>query len=289
MITFDILTLKAFIEEQYSFILGARINKIQQPTRREIILTLRKDGRSQPLYINIQPKFYHICFTDEKNYEKKQLSNPKQPPMFCMLLRKYLENSKISKVSQVEGERILEFYIETYSETGDKIYLCLAIELMGKHSNIVLYNAYTKMIIGCAHNVGSDKSRKRELYGGIPYAYPPSNTSGNRNFKSLISEYDSEGNVNALIDNYYSDFIYEDKYNELKNKLTNKTLRMLKKVSNSLAQMEQKLLSDEKSDKYRLYGDLLMANLYQLEDFLSAAQVFDYENNIFALFQKGFT
>ena len=135
------------------------------------------------------------------------------------------------------------------------------------------------MIIGCAHNVGSDKSRKRELYGGIPYAYPPSNTSGNRNFKSLISEYDSEGNVYALIDNYYSDFIYEDKYNELKNKLTNKTLRMLKKVSNSLAQMEQKLLSDEKSDKYRLYGDLLMANLYQLEDFLSAAQVFDYENN----------
>ena len=279
MIPFDIRTLKAFIDEQYSFITGARINKIQQPTRREFILTLRKNGVSLPLYINIQPKFHHVCFTSEKNYAKKHLVIPKQPPMFCMLLRKYLENSKISKVNQVEDERILEFYVETYNETGDKIYLCLAIELMGKHSNIILYNADTGIIIGCAHNVGADKSRKREVYGGIPYIYPPHNTKGSNSFKSLVVEFASQESKNALIDNYYSDFIYEYKYDELKNKLKTKAARLRTKILNSTHRMEQKLLSDEKSDTYRLYGDLLMANLYNLKDYTDAAEVYDYENN----------
>ena len=56
---------------------------------------------------------------------------------------------------------------------GDKIYLCLAFELMGKYSNVILYNYDTNMILGCAHNVGAEKSREREMYGGLPYVYPP--------------------------------------------------------------------------------------------------------------------
>lgn len=74
-----------------------------------------------------------------------------------MLLRKYLLNSRISKINQPKYERILEFYIETYNELGDKIYLCLAFELMGKYSNVILYNYDTNMILGCAHNVGAEK------------------------------------------------------------------------------------------------------------------------------------
>lgn len=277
MITFDLYTLKAFLNEQSDSITGARINKIQQPTRREFIFTLRNNNSTRLLYVNIHPNFYHICFTSKKNYDKKQLEIPKQPPMFCMLLRKYLENSKISKVKQIENERILELYIETYNEIGEVIYLCLAIEFMGKHSNVILYNTDTGIIIGCAHNVGTEKSRNREVYGGIPYIYPPKQ-SKYPHFKSLISDFHS-GNLNDYIDDYYSDCIYKYKYNELKNKLKSTTVQILKKTSNSLLNMQNKIIKDENADKYRLYGDLLMSNLYNLKDFTDFADVFDYENN----------
>ena len=173
MITFDNLILEAFINQEKEFITGARINKIQQPTRKELILFLRNKGVARKLYINISPQNYHICFINEKTEQKRDIEIPKQPPMFCMLLRKYIENSKIAKVANPSGERIVELYIETFNELGDKIYLCLSIELMGKHSNIILYNTDTNIILGCAHNVGADKSSIREIYGQIPYTYPP--------------------------------------------------------------------------------------------------------------------
>ena len=138
MITFDSLTLKAFVEEQNSFITGARINKIQQPTRREFIFTLRNNAETRQFYVNINPQFYHLCFMSKENAEKRFIEIPQKPPMFCMLLRKYLGNSRITQINQPENERILEFFIETYNELGDKVFLCLAFELMGKHSNVIL-------------------------------------------------------------------------------------------------------------------------------------------------------
>ena len=146
MISFDSQILKAFIDENKEFISGARINKIQQPTRRELILSLRNNGITKQFYINITPEFYHVCFISEENSKKRMIEIPQKPPMFCMLLRKYLNNSRIAKIEQPDGERILEFYIETFNEIGDKIYLCLAIELMGKYSNVILYNTDTNII-----------------------------------------------------------------------------------------------------------------------------------------------
>ena len=173
MITFDSLTLKAFVKENREFFIGARIQKIQQPTRRDFVFSLRNNGEVRKFYININPQLRHICFMDKKNEQRRRIEIPKQPPMFCMLLRKYLENSRIYKIQQPENERIFELYIETYNELNEKIFLCLAIELMGKHSNVILYNYDTNIILGCAHNVGAEKSRERELAGTLPYIYPP--------------------------------------------------------------------------------------------------------------------
>lgn len=335
MITFDVLTLKAFIQEQEDFFNGARISKIQQPTRREFILTLRNKGETRPFYINISPEFYHICFMSKENAQKRLLEIPQKPPMFCMLLRKYLENSRIAKINQPKNERILEIFIETYNELGDSIYFCLAIELMGKYSNVILYNADTDVIIGCAHNVGAEKSREREIFGGIPYIYPPKqskldilNYDGEINYDklsenfymfskhfanlcygkdlltlrkyvqvknttpciskdyknySLYSEllpnatkFDS---VNEMIDEYYAYHIAKNKFKTLKSQYKAITKQKLKKTDKSIKQMEYKLLSDSDSDKFRLFGDLLMANLYNLQDFSKIANVFDYENN----------
>lgn len=333
MITFDVLTLKAFKEEQEEFLTGARFSKIQQPTRREFIFSLRNLGETRQLYVNINPQFYHLCFMDKANSKKRVLEIPQKPPMFCMLLRKYLESSKIAKVNQPKNERILEFYIETYNEIGEKIYLCLAFEFMGKHSNVILYNYDTNMIVGCAHNVGAEKSREREIFGGLPYVYPPKQNkmdiqdySGEIEFENLannfhmfsnsfakscvgkslpdlkrfislenispvISEDYSEyslfsellnGNrcasVNEMIDNYYAHYIALDKFRALQQQYKTIISTKHKKLVKSLKQMEYKLLSDSDSDKYRLWGDLIMANMYALKDYSSEIEVFDYEN-----------
>lgn len=293
MITFDNLMLKAFIEEQEKFLAGARINKIQQPTRKELILVLRNNGISKKLYINIDPKFYHICFISEANENKRIIEIPQKPPMFCMLLRKYLENSKIAKINQPENERICELFVETYNEIGDKIYLCLAIEMMGKHSNIILYNTDTNIIIGCAHNVGADKSQVREVYGQIPYTYPPKQKNNNfvpERYGFLLNYYKTtpeniyysmykDLDINNIFDCYYAKLINNVKFNTLKSECTTTILQRLKKCQKSLDEMLLQLKQSKNYDKFRLYGDLLMSNLYNLEDFSDNAKVFDYENN----------
>ena len=281
MNTFDIFTLDAFIREQKSNIENSRIVKIQQPTRTEFILFLRNQKETKQLYININPQFYHMCFINKNTYEKRLISIPKQPPMFCMLLRKHIENSKIIKFKQVENERIAELYIQSYNEIGQDISLCLAIELMGKHSNVILYNTDTGLILGCAHNVGAEKSRAREVYGGIPYSYPPVAKSNFGTFKSLINEIsqDNYKDINELIDEYYSNLIYKTCFNAKKSNLASIVNKNLKKLHNTIKNLKVQQQKDLNYDSYRLQADLLMANLYNLTDYTNYAQVYDYEND----------
>lgn len=272
MINFDSLTLKNWVEENSEFLTGARIQKIQQPTRRDFVFLVRNNGETKKLYININPECHHICFMSKENEAKRLIEIPQKPPMFCMLLRKYLENSRISKINQPIYERIIEFYIETFNELSEKIYLCLAVEFMGKHSNVILYSYDTNLILGCAHNVGAEKSREREMAGGLPYVYP----------SGRPTEWYSTGNSfenNNQIDDYYAQCIYEDKFKKLKDKYRQIVNRKLKKDKSSLNKMLYKLEKEANSDKYRLYGDLIMANLYNNTDYSKSIKVFDYENN----------
>ncbi len=179
MLNIDSLLLEDFYNENKDFFVNAKVQKIQQPTRREVILFLRNNAESKKLYININPEFYHLCFMSKENEIKRDIQIPKQPPMFCMLLRKHMEGARILSVKKPEFERIIELNFENYNELGDKIEECLSIELMGKHSNIVLYNTENNMILGCAHNVGEEKSKERELAGGLPYIYPPKQNKKN--------------------------------------------------------------------------------------------------------------
>ena len=173
MINFSSFILKNFFDENLDFLTNAKIQKIQQPSRKELILQLRNHSETKKLYINISPDFFHICFTNDEKLKLREIEIPKAPPMFCMLLRKYIENAKIIRADIPDYERILELYFENYDEIGEKIELCLTIELMGKHSNIILYNSKNKIILGCMHNIGAEKSQIRELSGGLPYIYPP--------------------------------------------------------------------------------------------------------------------
>lgn len=273
---FDFMLLKAFLTENADFLADARLQKIQQPTRREFVFVMRNKGETKKFYININPKFFHLCFMSEENFNKRLIEIPQKPPMFCMLLRKYLESAKIAKICQPEGERILEFYFETCNEVGEKIYLCLSIELMGKHSNVVLYNYDTNMIIGCAHNVGAEKSSVREIIGGLPYAYPPKK---NNNFTGLSSSLPSKVSVNEFIDNYFANLQEKEKIKELKTKLNSNIRAKLKKANSSLEKIQKQSKSSDKVSSYRKKGDLIMANLFHNEDFSPYIEVFDYETN----------
>lgn len=173
MINFDSLTLKAFVEENAHLFREGRIQKVQQPSRNELLLGIRSCGKSHKLYISVDPKYPHVCFLTPQGEEQRGISIPQKPPMFCMLLRKHMEGVKIVDVRQPDHERILEIYFESYNELGARVPLVLAIELMGKYSNAVLYSYETNVIMGCAHAVSAEKSRERELYGGLPYIYPP--------------------------------------------------------------------------------------------------------------------
>lgn len=276
-LNFDFHTLEAFIKENIDFLLGARFQKIQQPTRQELIFGIRNQGETRKLYVNINPKFFHVCFMSKENEAKRFIEIPSKPPMFCMLLRKYLESAKIAKVEQPEGERILEFYFETYNELSEKIYLCLAIELMGKHSNVVLYNYDTNMIIGCAHNVGVEKSSVREIIGGLPYAYPP--RKNNKIISGLSSLLKPEVSANETIDDYFAPLQEAEKVRALKSKLSSAMKAKLKKINNSFIKMQKQSTSVEKAENYRKKGDLIMANLYHNKDFSPQIEVTDYETN----------
>lgn len=334
MIYFDNLTLKAFITENSDFFKGARIQKIQQPTRRDFICILRNNGISKKFYVNINPNLHHVCFMNKENEAKRFLEIPKQPPMFCMLLRKYIENGKIVRVEQPHYERILEIYIEGYNELSERINLCLAIELMGKHSNIALYSEKTGMIYGCAHNVGAEKSRDREMRGNVPYVYPPKqnkrdflNYFGQINYDLLAddfygfskpfakmckgldaekikdflelkglspviskdySEYslfsellngEKQISVNDMIDNYFAFHQNKEILTNLKSKLQINIQHRLKKAKNSLDKINRQLQKEKNADKYRKFGDLIMANLYNLKEYSACCTLVDWETN----------
>lgn len=313
MINIDFLSIKAFLVENIDFLIGARIQKIQQPTRKDFIFTLRNNSETRKLYININPNIYHIAFMSRQNEEKRAILIPKQPPMFCMLLRKYLEGNKISDALVVDGERIIEFHFDIIDELSQNRSLCLCAELMGKHSNVILYDRKTSLIIGCAHNVGSEKSRYRELQGGLKYIYPPktdkslpielqnqfknlssveiSHYLGRENytpaikddkytlFSELLPNSILQNSVSEMLDNYYSTFQAKINLNNEKTKLSNIVNNELKKVKNSVSKIEDLLKKRDNTEKYRLYGELLTANLYLKADYVKDVELYDYQKN----------
>lgn len=196
-----------------------------------------------------------------------------------MLLRKYLEGNRISDALVVENERILELHFEICDELSQKRSLCLAIELMGKHSNVILYDRETSIIIGCAHNVGPEKSRYRELQGGLKYIYPPKGINELDKVRVPLYKQLDGDTINEKIDTYYSqiqaDFNLKNEKSRLKEIINPK----LKRVNSSIDNISKLLKKRDKTEEYKLYGELLTANLYQKADYQKNIEVFDYIHN----------
>src|SRR5574344_1391833 len=206
------------------------------------------------------------------------------PPMFCMLLRKHLEASRIIKINVPQDERILEFYFDAYNEIGENIHICLAIELMGKHSNVILYNYDNNVIIGCCHNVGAEKSREREMMGGLPYIYPSSkklkSEKALKNITTFFSEiYDKTQPISEQIDKYFECLQEKEILKSSKQKLLTEFNNKLKKNKLAIDKQNKQLKKSNQGLQYKKNADLLMANLFNLNDYSKQVEIVDFETN----------
>lgn len=168
----DGITAHAIACELDESLSGGRIDKIHQPERSEIVMTVRNNGENYRLLLCANPSFPRAHLTEVSK------ENPINPPMFCMLLRKHLTSGKVVKVYQHEFERIIIFDIEVRDELGVLGIKKLIIEIMGKHSNLILANADGRIIDSIFH-VDITMSRVRQIMPGLSYELPPSNDKVN--------------------------------------------------------------------------------------------------------------
>lgn len=363
---YDGLFLRSLVNELSTTLVGGKIDKIHQPEKDELLVHVRADAHNYKLKISADASIPYLSLSEEKK------ENPMQAPMFCMLLRKHLSGGRIIALRQMGLERVIEVEIESRDELGDLSTKILCIEIMGKHSNIILYQQSDFKILESIKRISAAMSRTRQIYPGIPYTPPPFDkknlltdlptlemlrTSELLPHKYLVKEWQgfSPSSAQWLLSNsdlptdlylcdwhvpqleiflnllkdfqskllsntYEHAMFYEDAHKEkpyevlsfvpvaMKNdprmayfdsavQLTNtffgskdhsnridqKGAHMRKSVSQRLekAYLKQSKLQEdfenaEHSEKYKVLGELILANLYRIEKGMSRAEVENY-------------
>ena len=171
--SFDGFFLHHMVEELRRELVNGRIQKINQPFEQELVLQIRSNRQSHRLLLSAHPVFGRIQLT------QTTFENPAQPSTFIMVLRKYLQGALIESIEQVENDRIVEMTVSNKNEIGDHIQATLIIEIMGKHSNILLVDKSSHKILEVIKHVGFSQNSYRTLLPGSTYIAPPSTVSLN--------------------------------------------------------------------------------------------------------------
>ncbi len=337
---FDGIITHSIVRELNNFILGGKINKIFEPNKNEIILGIYNAGKNYALNCSIGSDNYRINLTTNSK------PNPINAPGFCMLLRKHLIGGKIKKISTPGLERIVIIELECYNELNDLIIKKLVIELMGKHSNIILLNE-KNIIIDSLRHLDSSNNSIRDILPAHPYELPNNNKLDILNIKSfdefcsycknldsldtgisntfngisklfiqsIMNEQNIENivnsnnlekiynylinsiNQNVYLKNYnndytitlakpqnsdeittipYLNFFIDDFYTLKENtsdflSYRNSVLKLvsgtLKKITKKLNNINAKLKECANKEIYKLYGELITANMYKFKEF----------------------
>ncbi len=360
---FDGITTKSISYELQHSILGGKINKIFEPNKNEVLLSIYANGKNYALNICIDSNLYRIHLTTNAK------PNPLNAPNFCMLLRKHLIGYKIKAISSNDNlERIIKIELEGYNELNDLTTKYLMVELMGKHSNIILLNDKF-FIIDSLRHLDTLSNSYRDILPAREYSYPGNNKNNfytiksaeefcnlvltnnvtnltnflvgyftgfskpfikniiikqnirNTDFSkndilkmyeylskilnnldsndvSLIKYSNEKGKLDYVIDlepktsnldiNFYIDDFYYNKetnnnYVSYRNNLLKLISHILKKYSLRLESINNKLKECENKDLYKLYGELITANLYKFsKDYNSDKVELEnyYDNNV---------
>jgi predicted ribosome quality control (RQC) complex YloA/Tae2 family protein len=146
---------------------GGRINKVHMPSGHDIVLQLRAQGSNLKLLLSANPTYPRVHLTEQA------FTNPKEAPMFCMLLRKHCESGIIESITQPGLERVIHIGIRQRDELGDVSTKTIIIEIMGRHSNIILLDPSTNTIVDGIHHVTPAISSYRIVMPGSRYSAPP--------------------------------------------------------------------------------------------------------------------
>ena len=171
--SFDGFFLHHMTEELRHELLGGRIQKINQPFEQELVLQIRSNRQSHKLLLSAHSVFGRVQLTDTT------FENPAVPNTFIMVMRKYLQGAVIEAIQQVENDRILEISVSNKNEIGDSVAVTLVIEIMGKHSNIILLDKASGKIIEAIKHVGFSQNSYRTILPGSTYVAPPQTGSLN--------------------------------------------------------------------------------------------------------------
>ncbi|KGR80412.1 Rqc2 family fibronectin-binding protein [Ureibacillus manganicus] len=155
------------LSKQLQKLQSGRITKIHQPNALEVVLHIRAGGGNHKLLFSIHPSYARVHLTEQP------IDNPSEPPMFCMLLRKHIEGGFIQSIQTEAFERVISFGIESKNEIGDTIYRKLTIEIMGRHSNLILIDSETDKIIDSLKHLPPSVNSYRTVLPGQPYIAPP--------------------------------------------------------------------------------------------------------------------
>lgn len=208
--SFDGFFLHHMIEELRRELVNGRIQKINQPFEQELVLQIRSNRQSHRLLLSAHPVFGRIQLI------QTTFENPAQPSTFIMVLRKYLQGALIESIEQVENDRIVEITVSNKNEIGDHIQATLIIEIMGKHSNILLVDKSSHKILEVIKHVGFSQNSYRTLLPGSTYIAPPSTESLNpftikdeKLFEILQTQELTAKNLQSLFQGLGRDTAYE--------------------------------------------------------------------------------
>ncbi len=165
---FDGIVVNSLARELNEILNGSKIDKVYQPERDEICLKVRSREGNKKLVISASASNPRVYLADK--YEK---NNPKKAPVFCMTLRKHIQNGVIVGIEQVGFERIIKISVESYDELKEKTIKNLYVEIMGKHSNIILVMENQNKILDSIKRVPISISRVRQILPGNEYELPP--------------------------------------------------------------------------------------------------------------------
>lgn len=164
--SFDGIFLNSITGDLYKKLIGGRVDKIHQPDKNEIVISIRSKGENFKLLITAISNSPRLHLTNVTR------QNPLEPPMFCMLLRKHLTSAHITNIKQINFDRIVEISFECKDELGTTVHKSLITEIMGKHSNIIFVNE-DNTIIDSIKRVAENVSSVRQVYPGLKYIIPP--------------------------------------------------------------------------------------------------------------------
>lgn len=175
-----------------------RVEKIHQPSREELVIHLRTKNGAKKLFLSVRANSPRIHFTQHAP------ENPATPPMFCMLMRKRLVNAALIDVRQAELDRVLYIDFDATNEIGDRVKLTLSIEIMAKHSNIILFDGEGK-IVDALKRVDLSQSTVRQILPGFRYTAPPAQNKLNilehttENIVSQIKAFENKTLSSAIL------------------------------------------------------------------------------------------